>query len=377
MDSTIRRRCLAHVARSRILGLRHTSTTTTSTTATTTTPPPPRARYAMPSKPTTQSHKPKPSPPPTQKATEEIIPPKPIALQRYHISTPPTPTQQTYATRYFQNPATPPLHLWTAAKFSQIPRSPYPEVCFVGRSNVGKSSLLNAVFGRPKEKIVRVSGKAGHTKTLNAFGVGGVVRDIAAKDAIKQLSSGALIVVDTPGYGYHSRQEWGPEINKFFEKRKQLRKVFILIDALHGVKARDLVLLKHFEDNGIAYQIILSKVDRIVMVDSKSPGAEKLTRLVKKLDKVYEEVEEQLKELDLGQRQKKRDILAASAEKQIKGLQGWGGGAKIGIEAVRWAVLKACGLDCDEQGNRRVVEGLEMLGEEEEDEEVVAWKPQN
>ncbi|KAI5194490.1 hypothetical protein E4T39_08654 [Aureobasidium subglaciale] len=364
MDSVIRR--------SRILGLRHTSTTTIA--------PPPRARYAMPSKPTTKpplTTKPQPSSPPTQKATEELIPPKPVALQRYHISTPPTPTQQTYATRYFQDPSTPPLHLWTAAKFSQIPRSPYPEVCFVGRSNVGKSSLLNAVFGRPKERIVRVSGKAGHTKTLNAFGVGGVVRDTAAKEAIKQLSSGALVVVDTPGYGYHSRQEWGPEINKFFEKRKQLRKVFILIDALHGVKARDLVLLKHFEDNGISYQIILSKVDRIVMVDSKSPGAEKLTRLVKKLDKVYEEVEEQLKSLDLGQRQKKRDVLAASAEKQIKGLQGWGGGAKIGIEAVRWAVLKACGLDCDEQGNRRVVEGLEMLGEEEEDEKIVAWKPQN
>lgn len=250
-------------------------------------------------------------------------------------------------------------------------------MCFVGRSNVGKSSLLNAVFGRPKEKIARVSSKAGHTKTLNAFGVGGSSRDTAAKEALKQLQSGALVVVDTPGYGYHSRQEWGPEINKFFEKRKQLRMVFLLIDALHGVKPRDLVLLQHFEMQGIPYQIILSKVDRIVMTDSKVPGAEKLGRKVAQLDKIYEGVEEQLATLDQGKRKKKRDVLAASAEKQIKGLQGWGGGAKIGIEAVRWAVLKACGLDCDEQGNRRIVGGFQIQVEEEGDEEVVAWRPQN
>ncbi|CAD0109169.1 unnamed protein product [Aureobasidium uvarum] len=369
MDSLVRRRCLAHIARSRILGLRHTST------ATSTTSPPSRHNLPPAASPTT-TLRPKPTPS-SSTATKDIVPPKPVDLQRYHVSSPPTPVQQTYTTRYFQNPSSPPIHLWTAAKFSTIPRSPYPEVCFVGRSNVGKSSLLNAVFGRPKEKIARVSSKAGHTKTLNAFGVGGSQRDNAAKEPLKQLMQGALVVVDTPGYGYHSRQEWGPEINKFFEKRKQLRKVFLLIDALHGIKPRDLVLLQHFEQQGIDYQIILSKVDRIVMTDSKVPGAEKLTRNVGKLDRIYQEVEEQLATLDEGKRKKKRDVLAASAEKQIKGLQGWGGGAKIGIEAVRWAVLKACGLDCDEQGNRRIVEGLEIQDEEEGDEEVVAWRPQN
>ncbi|KAH0018135.1 hypothetical protein KCU78_g7285, partial [Aureobasidium melanogenum] len=372
MDSIVRRRCLVHIARSRILGLRHTST------ATTTAPPP--TRHTLPSTtspPTTTSSRSKPSSPASSSPAKEIAPPKPVDLQRYHVSSPPTPAQQTYAHRYFQNPASPPIHLWTAAKFSTIPRSPYPEVCFVGRSNVGKSSLLNAVFGRPKEKIARVSSKAGHTKTLNAFGVGGSQRDTAAKEPLKQLMSGALVVVDTPGYGYHSRQEWGPEINKFFEKRKQLRKVFLLVDALHGIKPRDLVLLQHFETVGIDYQIVLSKVDRIVMTDSKVPGAEKLSRQVAKLDKIYQEVEEQLSTLDEGKRRKKRDVLAASAEKQIKGLQGWGGGAKIGIEAVRWAVLKACGLDCDEQGNRRTLEGFELQAEEDGDEEVVAWRPQN
>ena len=156
MDAVIRRRCLAHVARSRILGLRHTST------ATTTASPP--TRHTLPSitsaPPTTS--KPKPSSPASSAPAKETTPPKPVDLQRYHVSSPPTPVQQTYAHRYFQNPASPPIHLWTAAKFSTIPRSPYPEVCFVGRSNVGKSSLLNAVFGRPKEKIARVSSKAGH-----------------------------------------------------------------------------------------------------------------------------------------------------------------------------------------------------------------------
>jgi GTP-binding protein len=246
----------------------------------------------------------------------------------------------------------------------------------VGRSNVGKSSLLNALFGRPKEKIARVSSKAGHTRTLNAFGIGGINRDTAAKDPLKQLSSGALIVVDTPGYGHKSRKEWGPEINKYFEKRRQLRNVFVLIDAVHGVKTRDLTLLKHFEDNAIPYQVILSKVDKIVMTDSHSPSAEKLTRMVKKLDKVYEQVEADFRKLDQGSRPKKRDILAASAEKQLKRLQGWGGGVKIGVDAVRWAVLKSCGLDCDDQGNRRVVQDIEIQGEEEaDDEEKYGWKP--
>jgi hypothetical protein len=70
--------------------------------------------------------------------------------------------------------------------------------------------------------------------------------------------------------------------------------------------------------------------------------------------------------------------LTCSAEKQIKGLQGWNGGARIGIEAVRWAVLKACGSDYDEQGNRWVVENYQIQDEEEElDEEVMAWRPQN
>ncbi|KAI4847614.1 hypothetical protein E4T44_04415 [Aureobasidium sp. EXF-8845] len=277
-----------------------------------------------------------------------------------------------------RNPLLPKPSLTTLAPLDSRKIFPNPSIPISrSRSNVGKSSLLNAVFGRPKEKIARVSSKAGHTKTLNAFGVGGNSRDVAAKETLKQLQQGALVVVDTPGYGYHSRQEWGPEINKFFEKRKQLRMVFLLIDALHGIKPRDLVLLQHFEMQGIPYQIILSKVDRIVMTDSKVPGAEKLGRQVAKLDKIYEEVEEQLGSLDQGKRRKKRDILAASAEKQIKGLQGWGGGAKIGIEAVRWAVLKACGLDCDEQGNRRVVESYQIQDEEEGDEEVVAWRPQN
>lgn len=232
---------------------------------------------------------------------------------------------------------------------------------------MGKSSLLNALFGRPKERIARVSSKAGHTKTLNAFGVGGGTRDTAAKDRIKQLGAGSLVVVDTPGYGFHSRAEWGPEINKFFEKRRQLRMVFVLVDALHGVKDRDLALLGHFEDNGVPYTVVLSKVDRIVMTDAKVPGAEKLHRNVRKLGERVAEVEKRLRELDQGKREKKRDILTASAEKQIKG-QGWPSN-KIGIDAVRWAVLKACGLDCDENGVARRVEGVQVLGEEEWDKE--------
>lgn len=84
-----------------------------------------------------------------------------------------------------------------------------PEVVFLGRSNVGKSSLLNAVMGR---NICHTSSKPGRTRTMNFFAVGGP--DEAG-------SPGRIVVLDMPGYGKGSRAEWGPEITKYLVGRKQ------------------------------------------------------------------------------------------------------------------------------------------------------------
>lgn len=111
----------------------------------------------------------------------------------------PTPSQLRYADLFFQ--AQPPKFMWSAAKFRTIDFADAPEVAFLGRSNVGKSSLLNAILGR---KICHTSSKPGRTKTMNAISVNG----------------GKLAVLDMPGYGKGSRAEWGKEILKYLSERR-------------------------------------------------------------------------------------------------------------------------------------------------------------
>jgi len=123
---------------------------------------------------------------------------------------PPSPTQLTYADSFFL--AHPPKLLWSAAKFRTISFGssvPLPEVAFLGRSNVGKSSLLNAVLQR---KISHTSSKPGRTRTMNAFGVGG--EDGRGNEA-------RVVVLDMPGYGKGSREEWGREIMKYLVGRRE------------------------------------------------------------------------------------------------------------------------------------------------------------
>lgn len=103
----------------------------------------------------------------------------------------------------------PPKLLYSAEKFRTVNLTSLPEVAFLGRSNVGKSSLLNALMGR---KICHTSSKPGRTRTMNFFAVGG-------EDALG--NPGKLVVLDMPGYGKGSRQEWGPEIMKYLVGRKQ------------------------------------------------------------------------------------------------------------------------------------------------------------
>ena len=137
-----------------------------------------------------------------------------------------------------------------AAKLNQLPPA-YPlEVAFAGRSNVGKSSLLNALTGR--KDIARTSNTPGRTRELNYFEVG----------------EGQVALVDMPGYGYAKAEKklvksWQSIIMGYLQGRPNLRRVFVLIDSRHGIKANDLETLDQLDEAAVSYQIVLTKSDKL------------------------------------------------------------------------------------------------------------------
>ena len=132
----------------------------------------------------------------------------PTSTLSYHWDTAiPTHAQLRQAERFFLSH--PPVLLHSTDKFRTVNPGTAPEVAFLGRSNVGKSSLLNALMG---SKMCHTSSKPGRTKTMNFFAVGG-------EDNVG--SPGKIVVLDMPGYGKGSRDEWGEEIMKYLVGRKQ------------------------------------------------------------------------------------------------------------------------------------------------------------
>ena len=128
-----------------------------------------------------------------------------------------------------------------------LPKTQFPEYAFVGRSNVGKSSLINAVVGAP---IARTSNTPGRTQELNLFNI-----------------DDRVLLVDLPGYGYArvSRElamSWVLRLEKYLKNRSQLKRLFILIDSRVGPKDSDLELMDFCDKNGILYQIVYTKKDK-------------------------------------------------------------------------------------------------------------------
>lgn len=142
----------------------------------------------------------------------------------YWDTIPPTLEQLSYADRYFISST--PKFLYQTHRFFQLPESDAPEVAFLGRSNSGKSSLLNALFNYSNHKIAKVSKKPGRTRAMTAFGIGGnreVSRSSSSleKQPLRLSGRGGLVVMDMPGYGFGSHEEWGKEILKYLQRRKQ------------------------------------------------------------------------------------------------------------------------------------------------------------
>ena len=123
-----------------------------------------------------------------------------------------------------------------------------PEGAFVGRSNVGKSSLINSLVGRV---CARVSKTPGRTQQINFFSV-----------------NNKISLVDLPGYGYAAvskqmRIQWDNLILDYLRYRKNLKRIFLLIDSRFGIKNNDEEIIEIFDQLGLSYQIVLTKIDKI------------------------------------------------------------------------------------------------------------------
>jgi len=144
--------------------------------------------------------------------------------------------------------------LWAAGNAAQLPPPGPPEVAFAGRSNVGKSSLLNALTNR--NTLARTSHTPGCTRELNFFVLGG------------DIDSATLRLIDMPGYGHAAASKektasWTRLIGDFLRGRVPLLRVFLLIDGRHGAKPIDIEMLDFLDSSAMSYQIVLTKQDEV------------------------------------------------------------------------------------------------------------------
>jgi GTP-binding protein len=135
-------------------------------------------------------------------------------------------------------------------RIDDLPQDGRPEIAFAGRSNVGKSSLINALTGRTS--LARVSVTPGRTRELNYFTLG---------------KEGAVYLVDMPGYGYARASKsaikgWTRLIRDYLKGRRELKRVFLLIDARHGIKPSDEETMELLDEAAVSYQVVLTKADK-------------------------------------------------------------------------------------------------------------------
>ena len=182
------------------------------------------------------------------------------------------------------------------ADLSQLPAdSDFEEIAFAGRSNVGKSSLINALTGR--KTLAKTSNTPGRTQQLNYF-------NLADK----------AYIVDMPGYGFAQAPEalvkkWQKMIFAYLQGRVNLKRVFLLIDSRHGIKKVDFEIMEMLDKAAVNYQVVLTKSDKISSVE---------------LDKVVKSTQEGLKEHPAAHVK----VIVTSSEK------------KVGIDDLRAEIAK-------------------------------------
>lgn len=156
---------------------------------------------------------------------------------------------------------------WGTGTVESLPPPSLPEVAFVGRSNAGKSSLLNALTNR--KTLARVSHTPGRTRELNFFNLGNTIA-----------------LVDLPGYGYAKASktlaaEWQNLIFAYLRGRANLRRVLVLIDSRRGVMEIDHAVMKLLDESAVSYCLVLTKLDELKPAEAETARAEALAQSVK------------------------------------------------------------------------------------------------
>lgn len=153
-----------------------------------------------------------------------------------------------------------------------LPTADRIEVCFAGRSNVGKSSLINALTGR--KNLARASNTPGRTQEINFFALG-----VAANDTQRYL-------VDLPGYGYAEAPrpvvaKWQALLKSYLAGRQTLRRAFVLIDTRHGVKDVDEEIMQLLDRSAVTFQVVMTKADKVSNAEAEANIAQTMAALAK------------------------------------------------------------------------------------------------
>ena len=154
-------------------------------------------------------------------------------------------------------------------RIADLPPPDRAEIAFAGRSNVGKSSLINALTGT--RDLARTSNTPGRTQELNIF-----------ESAGEQLR-----IVDMPGYGFAQApkpkvEAWTRLIKQYLTGRANLRRVYVLIDARHGIKPNDLAITNQLDKSAVSYQIVLTKADKLLAAELETVIAATRAAIAKK-----------------------------------------------------------------------------------------------